>query len=84
MGWAGGSLPALFPATRFPYSAASSSRIFVGLAAICREQDIVEQGRNVRSRALHWRLSVGVALAIAGFQAPAGAQVVSPEQLLLR
>lgn len=44
----------------------------------------MEQGRYVRSRTLRWRLSVGVALAIAGVQAPAWAQAVSPEQELLR
>lgn len=44
----------------------------------------MKQGRKVRSRALRWRLSVGVGLAIAGLQAPAWAQTVSPEQELLR
>lgn len=44
----------------------------------------MKQGRSVRSRALQWRLSVGVALAIVGIQAPVLAQVVSPEQELLR
>lgn len=44
----------------------------------------MKQGRSVRSRALQWRLSVGVALAIVGIPAPVLAQVVSPEQELLR
>ncbi|HAV71947.1 MAG TPA: hypothetical protein DCX91_08585, partial [Stenotrophomonas sp.] len=44
----------------------------------------MQQGRNERSRALRWRLSVGVALAVACLPATVCAQVAPPDQELLR
>ena len=44
----------------------------------------MQQGRNERSRALRWRLSVGVALAVACLPPTVCAQVAPPDQELLR
>jgi len=44
----------------------------------------VQQGRMERSRALRWRLAVGVALVVACMQATVCAQVAPPDQELLR